>query len=323
MNQPCSTAVPAAASPSRQQVDASVVVASRNRPALLRDAVASILEGTALPVEIVVIDQSDAPLEAIERLAREDCPVRHIHSPTRGLSRENNLGATAAKSDLLVFTHDDVRVDREWLATLVAKAASAGAEATVTGRVLAAEVKEGWFAPSLMESTVARTFAGRAGIEKLYPMNMAIPRRLFDSVGGFDPRIGPGTDYPAAEDNDLCYRLLRAGSVVVYEPGAIVYHRAWRSERERNRLRYDYGRGQGAYYAKHLSLRDRTMLRRALNDVVRRSAYVVVQLVRSPRRVPPQAAFLVGLLKGMTLWTLREGHRAPVETVADVSGGMT
>ncbi|MCI0436259.1 MAG: hypothetical protein L0271_21840, partial [Gemmatimonadetes bacterium] len=121
------------------------------------------------------------------------------------------------------------------------------------------------------------------------------------------------TPYPAAEDNDLCYRLLRAGAVLVYEPGAVVYHTAWRPQREFTRLRYDYGRGQGAYYAKHLSLRDRTMIRRALDDFARRSAHMVAQLVRSPRRVPPQAAYLLGLLKGMALWTLREGRRPSVE----------
>jgi GT2 family glycosyltransferase len=267
-----------------------------------------------LPVEIVVIDQSDAPLAALERLGLEDCPVRYMHSPSRGLSRANNLGAAAAKSELLVFTHDDVQVDREWLATLVAKAVSAGSAAAVTGRVLASNVKEGWFAPSLMESTVARTFRGLAGLEMLYPMNMAISRRLLDDVGGFDPRIGPGTPYPAAEDNDLCYRLLRAGSALVYEPGAVVYHRAWRPRHELTKLRYDYGRGQGAYYAKHLSVRDPTMMRRALGDLARKSAQLLVQLVRSPRRVPPQAAYLLGLLKGIALWTLRERRRPPIET---------
>ena len=54
-------------------------------------------------------------------------------------------------------------------------------------------------------------------------------------------------------------------------------HRAWRQPRALLPLRWAYGRGQGAYYAKHLTSRDTYMLRRMAWDVGR-------HLRRAPRR---------------------------------------
>jgi GT2 family glycosyltransferase len=90
---------------------------------------------------------------------------------------------------------------------------------------------------------------------------------VFDKVGLFDERLGPGTSFPAAEDNDLGYRLLEQGYCICYVPEAVVYHRAWRSERESLSLEWRYGVGRGAYYAKHMSWRDPYMFSRMVHDM--------------------------------------------------------
>jgi hypothetical protein len=64
-------------------------------------------------------------------------------------------------------------------------------------------------------------------------------------AGGFDERLGPGTDGASAEDLDVLYRLLRDGSRIRYDPRAVVYHQlqpaVWRREK-----RMLYGVGLGA-----------------------------------------------------------------------------
>ena len=91
---------------------------------------------------------------------------------------------------------------------------------------------------------------------------MAAGRDALLSFGGFDERI-----VPSAEDNDLCYRWLRSGRSLRYEPAMRIWHHDWRTPRELRRLYRRYGVGQGMFYAKHLAARDRTMLRYMLRDL--------------------------------------------------------
>jgi GT2 family glycosyltransferase len=283
---------------------AAVILASRNRPALLADAVASILAGEQVPAELIVVDQSDRPdLGLRGRAPGGACRLRYLWSESRGLSRANNLGAAAAGTDLLVFTHDDVVVDPGWYGSLLAALVSAGPRAVVTGRVLAAAPPSpGGFAPSTNPDPEPAAWQGRIGRDVLFPMNMALHRRALAGIGGFDERLGPGTPYPAAEDNDLGYRLLEAGYRIVYEPGAVVHHRAWRPDAEYADLRYGYGRGQGAFYAKHLGWRNRDMLRRLAGDVVGRLARLPARAVMHGRRVSHDLPYVRGVLAGLVDW---------------------
>jgi GT2 family glycosyltransferase len=154
-------------------------------------------------------------------------------------------------------------------------------------------------------------FAGRPGREVL-SANMALCRSSFDEIGLFDERLGAGSKFPGAEDNDLCFRLFEAGYRVLRLPNAAVYHRAWRGRWDYVPLYWGYGRGQGAYFAKHLSLRDRYMLRRLRADVTR-------HLGRIPRRVRAgmyrdaggDLAFALGMLTGAAQWLLTERQTRP------------
>jgi GT2 family glycosyltransferase len=290
-----------------RSLPASVILATRGRPDLLADTVASILAGDTLPAELIVVDQSDAPDSAFQAAP---APVVYRWTRERGLSRANNLGVREASSDLLVFTHDDVLVERDWLRRLVDALAREGPRTVVTGRVLAAGDRPGGFAPSLQPAGEPALWQGRIGLDVLYPLNMALHRSALEAVEGFDERLGPGTPYPAAEDNDLGHRLLEAGYRIAYAPEAVVRHRAWRPWAEHSRLRYGYGRGQGAFYAKHLDLRDRYMLRRLAGDTAGRLARLPGRVLRKEKRGPAGDLFYVaGVLAGLAGWW-RSGHRS-------------
>src|ERR1039458_5379583 len=75
----------------------SLLVSSRNRPRLLVDAVKSVLEGSTLPDEIVVVDQSDVPNEELAALPMpSDVSFRYIRSNTTGISQSRNIAFTRA-----------------------------------------------------------------------------------------------------------------------------------------------------------------------------------------------------------------------------------
>ncbi|HEX2175488.1 MAG TPA: glycosyltransferase [Nocardioidaceae bacterium] len=283
----------------------SVLICSRNRPDLLRDAVSSVLSMRTLPEELVVVDQSDEPhpeLSADQPHAQ--VRLTYVWSRDRGLSRARNAGVAASSGELIGFLDDDVVADPDWLAVAVGRLRAAGPRHVVTGRVEPGppEVPGAW-APSTISDRAARSYRGRLRKDVLYPHNMAMFRSALVEVGGFDERLGTGTAYASAEDNDFCYRLLRAGYVVDYCPDAVVLHRAWRREDLLDGLKYGYGRGQGAFYVKYVQRRDWFMLRRFASDAARHSARALLRASRGDTyRARADLAYTRGLLSGAAGW---------------------
>jgi GT2 family glycosyltransferase len=279
---------------------------------MLVETVTSILQGNSVPSELVIIDQSDVSNTHLARLTTErDCELRYLWTQTAGLSCANNLGITTARHDLLVFTHDDVLVTPTWLDLLLHSLVHAGPRAIITGRVLPLPTKEeGHFAPSTKIDPLPEIYEGRIARDVLFPMSMAMYRSAIDCIGGFDERLGPGTSFPAAEDNDLGFRFLEAGFRIIYDPDAVLYHRPWRTEKEYLPLRWGYGRGQGAYYAKHLSLRDRYMISRMCLDIARYLFPSPRRAWRNPRRAIGSVVYAIAILSGAIQWLTTERQDA-------------
>jgi GT2 family glycosyltransferase len=299
-----------------RHLPAAVVVCSRNRPGLLRETLESILQGDSLPAEIIVVDQSDRPDETLAtRGWVGECEVRYLRDEARGVSRARNLGLAASRSEIVAFTDDDVYVDRAWLAAMVAALMDLGTRGIVTGRVLstAAEAPGGW-APALVTSETPAIYQGRIPLDVLEAGNMAGFRATLLEVKGFDQDLGPGTAFPAGEDNDMGLRLLSAGCRIRYEPAAVIHHRAWRGPEEYIPLRWRYGLGQGAYYAKHLSLRDRYVLGRLAALVGLHLRMAARRIWREPRAGLGHLAYLAGVCTGGARWSLRTRRvSAPVD----------
>jgi GT2 family glycosyltransferase len=264
----------------------------------------SILACAVVPTELIVVDQSDRSNPALVALAAERASsMRYLWCQSVGLSRANNIGVAHAAHAIVAFTHDDVLAPPTWYGELIAALCAAGPQSVVTGQVLPApNAGAGGFAPSTKVDSLPAVYAGRIGIDVLFPMNMAMERAALAAVGGFDERLGPGTPFPAAEDNDFGYRLLEAGYRICYAPTAALYHRAWRQPRDYLRLRWNYGRGQGAYYAKHFDLRDRYMLRRMAINFKNHCLEGLRQIGPQRRVAYGCAIYNFGLLSGAAQW---------------------
>jgi GT2 family glycosyltransferase len=125
-------------------------------------------------------------------------------------------------------------------------------------------------------------------------------------VDRFDERLGPGTAYPSAEDNDYAYRLLKAGYQIVYCPKAIVYHQAWRTGEQYLPLRWNYGVGRGAVYAKHARLRDRFMLRQMLWDIRVHLQAIAGKIHRDRQQALGDFILALGIGWGALRWLVME-----------------
>jgi GT2 family glycosyltransferase len=84
---------------------------------------------------------------------------------------------------------------------------------------------------------------------------MAIRRSTWESLGGFDERLGPGADFPAAGEGDFAYRALRSGWWIYDTPAIEVLHHGFRTADEGRVLLVRYAHGTGAMMIKHLRCR--------------------------------------------------------------------
>jgi GT2 family glycosyltransferase len=279
---------------------------------MLWETIQSILAGEAIPTEIVVVDQSDRPNESLAGFQpQRPCTFRYLWSDRRGVSAGRNLAIAAASHSILVITDDDMFFPPEWFSSLVQTLIDNGVRSVVTGRVLPSQEETSGFAPSILEDEDFHVYQGRIQRDVLSSGNMAMYRSAFDEAGLFDERLGPGTPYPAAEDNDLGFRFLEAGYRILYEPAALVYHRAWRSEKEFLKLHWEYGIGQGAFYAKHFSITDTHMVRRMLRVMFNHIIRLPYRTLFDRTQAQLDARFIAGMLMGAMQWTLRRrGNQA-------------
>lgn len=290
----------------------SIVIATRDRPDALLRSVRSILAGDRLPAEIVVADQSAATRATLP--AHPDVEVVHLRLDSVGLSRARNAGIAAARHELLVFTDDDVLVEPDWLGRLVDALLAAPPRTAVTGRVIASANEPG-HVPSVTHRSAPAVFSGRPFADPLFPNNMAVRRDAFREVGLFDERLGAGATFPAAEDNDWGYRLLEAGYRIEFVPGAALAHLGARRGRALAKLEWAYGRGQGAFYAKHLRTSDGYMLRR-LGRNARYRLRRMPPALRGDRTALREAIYLAGMLTGTAAWCWRYGLRGEADAEA-------
>ena len=301
-------------------LDVTVLICSRNRPRMLSETVASILDGACVPRELLVVDQSAGAHPGLAALGTvRGCAIRYLRSPTRGLSRARNVGLHAASSDVVVLIDDDMFVEHDWLERLVAALPADARRVVLTGRVLAAPPEGATGdvpAAALVTRDAPASYRGRQPTDVVPGANVALHRATVLAIGGYDERLGAGTRFASADDNDIGLRLLDAGCEVRHVPEAVVLHRAWRTPRELARMRWDYGRGKGAFYVKHMSRSDPWARRRMTADASTGTDEPPSQptLPRTPGRAGGHAIYLAGMLAGAAEWGVRERPRRRPET---------
>jgi len=301
------------------RLDVSVLICTRDRSAMLEDCLTSVLGGSAMPMEVVVVDQSrdDASLLVVQRKRGGAVPVHHVRGLGTGLSRARNQGVAACTAPVIAFTDDDCRADPRWMESLTGSIRAGRAEAAV-GRTRPEAGTSGEqetfsaYVPKGRPVFSRRTHPWRLGGGG----NFAASRHALDQAGPFDERFGPGAPLQSAEDMDMIHRLLRAGERIVYEPDAVVWHRSWRSEAQNRILSRAYGVGAGGYFVKYLLAGDWLSGWRFVARVGIRTVHMLrAVLTWDLQRAAEQAVYVAGLFQG-GLRLLR----TPVRPAAGLTG---
>lgn len=293
----------------------SVIVATKDRPALLADCLASLGAQEGADFEVVVVDDgSDAELApVVERAAESGLAVRYVRQEHAGLSAARNRGAEAAAGDVLAWLDDDGLAAPEWAAAWLDAFARTGCDA-VAGKIdlLFEGPRPRWLSPGL-RSYLGELDLGADPVSVADPAvpnggNSAVTRAGFEAAGGFPAHLGHRGDSLAGNEEVAFFtRLVETGGRIVYWPEASMRHRV-----PETRLRPDFFR--------------RRAFAQGLSDIAveNGSAGAATREVRLAARVVP--IFLRGLVRdrssvGARMWVgylrgRRAGRRGTTEEPA-------
>jgi LmbE family N-acetylglucosaminyl deacetylase len=189
----------------RSVAPVAMVVRTRNRPALLREAIESLAGQTSRPSRVVVVNDGGAPVEGVLAPLRDAFPILLEELPQRvGRSAAANRGVARAEDELVGFLDDDDLCYPDHLARLV-RAHRAGPEAVVYSDAATVRYRregEGW-----RESDRTLQYSLDFDPDYLLLANyipihtLLAPAPLVRQAGGFDESL----EY--SEDWDLLIRL--------------------------------------------------------------------------------------------------------------------
>ena len=221
-------------------LSASIVLLTRDRGDLLEPCLDSLLARTTHPdFELLIVDNGTREARALARLelAGFDPRVRIIREPGAfNFAVFNNAAARLATRDVLVFLNNDTEiVTADWLErlTTLAVAPDAGAVGALLlfpdGRVQHAGVIVGLGQDAghfeALQTPDAQSWLDRVGVRHetsaVTAACMAVERRKFEAVGGFDEARFP----IEFNDVDLCLRLGERGWRSICAPDIRLIHK--------------------------------------------------------------------------------------------------
>jgi glucosyl-dolichyl phosphate glucuronosyltransferase len=247
----------------------TVAIPTYNRAPLLRQTLEGLVRQRDVPggYEILVIDNNsrDDTAATVAAFSAASPAPRTILETRQGLDHARNRAVAEARGEILVLGDDDILVEPDWLAHLVAPllADTASRIGAVGGEVI--PVFPDGLPPWVEEWHAPLAFRGDAGPlgPQHSPMgaSLAFPRSVFDRHGLFSTALDrQGKALFSGGETEYLRRLRAAGLEIWFAPAARALHQMPAS---RTTFRYaarhafdsarsrvvDRGRGAGGYLA--------------------------------------------------------------------------
>ncbi|MHB1713121.1 MAG: glycosyltransferase, partial [Acidimicrobiales bacterium] len=179
----------------------TVVVATRDRPALLEECLRALSFALRDADRVIVVDS--ASRSGRVRAVAKAAGAHVVRCEQPGACRARNAGWRTATTEIVAFTDDDCLPTPRWIAGLSTAFTRFPQAGFVTGRVLPDSVVRGRAELGLSHfvSEQSALFAADDDLREMgHGANMAWRRQVLEEIGGFDEGMGPGTPFRAAED---------------------------------------------------------------------------------------------------------------------------
>ncbi len=240
-------------------MDVTIAICTRDRAGSLNQTLNSLRQLEVpfdLDWEVLIIDNGslDYTADVVEAHAGS-LPLRMMQELKAGLSNARNRAVDLALGSYLIWTDDDVSVDRDWLTAYLDAFRRHPNGAVFGGKILPdfESSPPSWLAQSIceLEPMLARRDFGDeelplSNLTGVLPFgaNYAVKKREQNRFR-YDAKLGAGPGRSrVGEESQVIKSILHAGGSGYWVPGAVVWHRI---PRERQTLRYvlSYYMGHG------------------------------------------------------------------------------
>lgn len=214
---------------SAMAVPLSILICTHNRVRHLMATLRTVSQLDIPPTvdpELIIVDNAstDATAAQVSSLSLPNLPHRVVREPRPGAGYARNTALREARGDVLLFTDDDVRLPRDWIARLAAPILDGRADAVAGTVTLAPHLIRPWMQPFHRTALASTESIDEAHPTDIISANMAIARHTLSKVPGFDVELGPGARLGALEDTLFSWQLRQAGFRIVAAPGAAIEH---------------------------------------------------------------------------------------------------
>ncbi len=221
----------------------SVVVALYNAARTLDECLLSLSKLNYPDYEVIVINDgsTDESADIIKRY-----PFQTITTSNHGISASRNQGMRAATGEIVAYIDSDAMADPDWLNFLVATFLESDFDAVGGPNFVPKD--DDWIAKCVYRSPGGPTqvMLNDKLAEHIPGCNMAFRKRALEAIGGFDHIFTT-----AADDVDVCWRLIENNCRIGFSPSAVVWHRRRPSVRAYWKQQVGYGISEALLERKH------------------------------------------------------------------------
>ncbi len=195
----------------------SVVIPAYNAEETISEVVHAAREqDLTAGLEVIVVDDGSTDQTANQA---EQAGAKVLQQSNQGPAAARNAGWRTAHGETVLFTDSDCRPHRDWARRLLA--GFTNPEVAAVAGSYGIWHPQSWLARNIHEEIKSRHAKMGEFIRVFGSYNVAIRKEVLVKLNGFDENYRRAS----GEDNDLSYRMLKAGFSIGFRPEALVDHR--------------------------------------------------------------------------------------------------
>lgn len=228
-------------------MDFSIIIPTYNRRNSLKNCLTALsqLDFPKDKFEVIVVDDgSEESMVSLVATYKKTLNIFCLRQANAGPATARNNGVTKAKGNYLVFTDDDCQIYANYL-TILVKHIQQSPKAIFTGKTINLCKKSKYSEVSQLLTDFLYQFFTKKNQNTTFLVsnNFAIPRFIFQAMGGFDKRFV----FAASEDREFGERLVYEGYQILYQPTLNILHNHCLDLRQFWKQHFTYGKGSFLY----------------------------------------------------------------------------